>query len=235
MAKKNELVEIKKNGVGYGLLIENDGYVKMSKKSIKEALGDDGGEWNVPYPFIVDAVFQKYGIKNANGRVYPEGVLKKQVELYQQKINEHRAIGECNHPSESVIDLGRVSHNIIELHWEGHTLVGKMVLNVTEGFRRFGIVSSCGDQVANLLINGYKIGVSSRAVGSVTEKLGVAIVGEDLDLIAWDVVSDPSTPMAYISTDGKDALQPYLESDASNQGKPLINEKISKIKNILNS
>ena len=76
MAKKNELVEIKKNGVGYGLLIENDGYVKMSKKSIKEALGDDGGEWNVPYPFIVDAVFQKYGIKNANGRVYPEGVLK---------------------------------------------------------------------------------------------------------------------------------------------------------------
>ena len=141
----------------------------------------------------------------------------------------------CNHPQESTIDLSRVSHNIIELHWEGHTLVGKMVLNVTEGFRRFGIVSSCGDQVANLLINGYKIGVSSRAVGSVTEKLGVAIVGEDLDLIAWDVVSDPSTPMAYISTDGKDALQPYLESDASNQGKPLINEKISKIKNILNS
>ena len=110
-----------------------------------------------------------------------------------------------------------------------------MVLNVTEGFRRFGIVSSCGDQVANLLINGYKIGVSSRAVGSVTEKLGVAIVGEDLDLIAWDVVSDPSTPMAYISTDGKDALQPYLESDATSQGKPLINEKISKIKHILNS
>ena len=66
MAKKNELVEIKKNGVGYGLLIENDGYVKMSKKSIKEALGDDGGEWNFPYPHIVDPVFHKNGIKNAN-------------------------------------------------------------------------------------------------------------------------------------------------------------------------
>ena len=84
MAKKNELVEIKKNGVGYGLLIENDGYMKMPKDKIKESLGD-GGEWNVPYPFVVDAVFQKYGIKNANGRVYPENVLKKQVELYQQK------------------------------------------------------------------------------------------------------------------------------------------------------
>ena len=67
MAKKNELVEIKKNGVGYGLLIENDGYMKMPKDKIKESLGD-GGEWNVPYPFVVDAVFQKYGIKNANGR-----------------------------------------------------------------------------------------------------------------------------------------------------------------------
>ena len=38
MAKKNELVEIKKNGVGYGLLIENDGYVKMSKKSKRKNL-----------------------------------------------------------------------------------------------------------------------------------------------------------------------------------------------------
>ena len=66
-------------------------------------------------------------------------------------------------------------------------------------------------------------------------KLMTDIVGDDLDLIAWDVVSDPSTPMAYISTDGKEALQPYLEADSSKNEKPLINEKISKIKNILNS
>ena len=76
--KKNDLVEIKKNNVGKGLLIENDGYMSISDKQtqyIKESLGN--GEWHCPYPFVVDAVFQKFGIKNANGRIYPEGILKK--------------------------------------------------------------------------------------------------------------------------------------------------------------
>ena len=117
------------------MLIENDGYMSISDKQtqyIKESLGN--GEWHCPYPFVVDAVFQKFGIKNANGRIYPEGILKKQVALYQQRIQEKRALGECNHPSDSTIDLGRISHNIIELHWEGRTLVGKLELNVTQGF-----------------------------------------------------------------------------------------------------
>ena len=37
----------------------------------------EGGEFHCPYPFIVSAVFQKFGIQNANGRIYPESVLKK--------------------------------------------------------------------------------------------------------------------------------------------------------------
>jgi len=139
----------------------------------------------------------------------------------------------CNHPAESTIDLSRVSHNIVELHWEGATLVGKMELNITEGFRRQGIISSRGDEVANLLLNGYKIGVSSRGVGSVEQKLGQYIVGDDFELICWDVVSDPSTPGAYVGS--KEELMQYLESDNSKIDKHNINEKINKIKNILNS
>ena len=139
----------------------------------------------------------------------------------------------CNHPSESTIDLSRVSHNIIELHWEGRTLVGKMELNITEGFRRHGIVTSCGDQVANLLLNGYKIGVSSRAVGSVEERMGVMMVGDNLDLICWDVVADPSTPNAYISVNGEEELRPYYEAKEQDQSKSALNEKIAKMKAIL--
>ena len=376
--KKTDLVEIKKNHTGKGLLIENDGYISISEKQtqyIKESL--DNHEWHCPYPFIVDAVFQKYGIKNANGRIYPEGILKKQVELYQQRIQEKRALGECytpdvlvltesgwkkmadikegenvltlnvetkeieinpvlhkieykydgdmiriknsnindlvtpnhgypvfigekfqsfvnaedlmedgeyaipssitdineqirvhsddvtkesyngivmcievknhtffvqsngfehwskncNHPSDSTIDLGRISHNIIELHWEGRTLVGKLELNVTQGFVKHGIASSFGDTIANLLLNGYKIGVSSRGVGSVEQKMGQYIVGDDFELICWDVVADPSTPNAYIGS-SREELQPYMESkDYSNN--TVLNEKINKIKNIL--
>ena len=229
--KKTDLVEIKKGEYGTGLLIENDGYISMTEsannKKIYESISD--GEWNVPYPFIVDAVFQKYDIKNANGRIYPERVLKKQVEAYQQKIVEHRAYGELNHPAESTIDLGRISHNIIELHWEGRTLVGKLELNISEGFRKLGIVSTMGDMAANHLLNGYKIGVSSRGVGSVEQKLGQTIVGEDFELICWDIVSDPSTPGAYIGH--QEDLQQYVEEKT--QEKKLVNEKLNKIEKIL--
>lgn len=139
----------------------------------------------------------------------------------------------CNHPSDSTIDLGRISHNIVELHWENDTVVGKLELNISEGFRRNGICSTFGDTCANLLLNGYKIGISSRAVGSVENKLGVLMVGDDLELICWDLVSDPSTPNAYLGS--REELQPYIESDETNKHKPMVNEKINKLKNILKS
>lgn len=138
----------------------------------------------------------------------------------------------CNHPAESTIDLGRISHNIIELHWEGQTLVGKMELNLTEGYRKLGIASSFGDTCANLLLNGYKIGVSSRGVGSVEQRLGNYIVGDDFELICWDLVSDPSTPNAWLGNN-HDELQPYIESKEISKQKSKINEKIDKLQNIL--
>lgn len=230
--KTKDLEIIKEGKTGHGILIENDGYLCLNEnKQIKENIEND--EWYVPNPFIVDAVFQKFGIKNANGRIYPESVLKKQVELYQQKIEDKRAMAELNHPAESTIDLGRISHNIIELHWVGQTLVGKMQLNVTEGFRRYGIISSRGDDAAQLLLQGWKIGVSSRGVGSVEQKLGQYIVGDDFELIGFDIVSDPSTPGAYIGK--QEDLQQYVEANTTSNTKTAVNEKISKIKSILNS
>lgn len=234
--EKTDLVEIKRNNVGTGLLIEQDGYASLPKNVIKEHMDND--EWHVPYPFVVDAVFQKYGIKNANGRIYPKDVLMAQVEKYQDLIKQHLALGECNHPDSSVIDLGRVSHNIIELHWEGCTLVGKLELNLSQGFVKHGICSTLGDTVANLLLNGYKIGVSSRGVGSVEQKMGQYIVGNDFDLICWDIVSSPSTPNAYIGS--REELEQYIESENKvgtlvNESNDSIDNKISKIKSILNS
>lgn len=384
---KTNLVEIKNGQTGTGLLIERDGYLTIEpekRERIMESMSDGG--FSVPNPFIVDAVFQKFGIKNANGRIYPEEILKKQVQEYQTRIAEHRAYGECyrpsaliltevgwkkledveegeniltlntetneievkpilrkiehehegillnvkgenidelvtpghmfpvyniedcvfvgfytasslcggnemlgipvnkdfvpeqdgyiklsslnltevpyngpvmcvevenhtwyvmengfchwtkncNHPSETTIDLGRISHNIIELHWEGRTLVGKMELNISEGFRRCGICSTYGDTVANLLLNGYKIGVSSRGVGSVEQKLGNLVVGDDFELICFDIVSDPSTPNAWLAN-GHEKLQSYIETEDKTKGGKLkkIDEKLEKIKNIL--
>jgi hypothetical protein len=216
--EKKKLVEIKRGEEGHGLLIEHDGYIsvdcgnnKQLFESFRNLNENSEKPFHCPNPFIVDAVFQKFGIENANGRIYPEAILKREVEKYQIKIQERRAIGECNHPSESVIDLSRVAINIIELHWEGHTLVGKMEILVSEGFRRSGIISCQGDQVAHLLLSGIKIGVSSRGLGTVTNKMGVLYVGDDFEIVCWDVVSDPSTPNAWIS-DSYDNLKQYVET-----------------------
>jgi hypothetical protein len=229
------LKEIKSGKTGFGLLIEHDGYISLHEgknKAILEAYRlneETGQEFHCPYPFIVSAVFQKYGIKNANGRIYPEEVLKKEVEKYQAAIQERRSYGECNHPDSTSVDLGRIAMNITELHWEGRTLVGQMEIPVSEGFRRYGIISCLADQTAHLLLSGLKIGVSSRGVGNVEQKYGTTIVTE-YDLICWDVVSSPSTPNAWIGG-SMEELQPYVES-VQKDDKKLLND-LSKFDNWL--
>ena len=235
--EKNGLVEIKKGQTGTGLLIEHDGYISSEIGNNKKLFEDinarrEDGEFFCPEHFVVSAVFQKYGIENANGRIYPENVLKREVEKYMEKIREKRAIGECNHPSESVIDLSRVAMNIIDLRWQGHTLVGELEIITSPGFRKYGIISCQGDQVANLIISGIKIGVSSRGLGSVTNKMGILYVGDDYEIVCWDVVSDPSTPGAWISQQPEE-LNQYMEEKVSDKAKLI--ENLKKFDNWLNS
>jgi len=238
--KREQLVEIKKGQTGTGLLIESDGFIDINSKEnklIKESIDDfnSGVAHELPRPFVVSAVFQKYGIENANGRIYPEAVLKREVEKYQQAIKERRAYGELNHPDQSAIDAERLCMNIIELHWVGRTLVGKIELPITEGFRRYGICSNLSDTVAQWIISGLRIGVSSRGLGSVTQQMGKLIVGDDYEIVCWDMVCQPSTPNAWVETD-EENLRPYLESTEAT--KPIIeskiNDKYSKIEKWLN-
>lgn len=235
---KNELKEIKKGKTGTGLLIENDGYISMDEKENKKLLESfklneslEGEKEICPYPFIVSAIFQKFDIENANGRIYPEHVLKREVNKYMEKIKGRNAVGELNHPSESIIDLERIAMNIVDLRWEGHTLVGQLEVITTPGFRKYGICSSKGDWAANLLLNHIKVGVSSRGLGSVEQKLGKMIVGDDFELVCWDFVSDPSTPNAWVATK-EEELSPYFEEKSPNN-KEKIFEKLEKYNNWL--
>ena len=208
-----QLTEVKKGHIGSGLLLENDGYVSLDDKEnrlIKESL--ENGIQELPNPFVLSAVFQKFGIENANGRIYPEDILKREVAKYQKAIEERRAYGELNHPESSCIDLGRVAINILELHWEGHTLVGKLEIPISEGFRKLGVVSTCADMAAQWLISGLKIGVSSRGLGSVKQEFGKLVVGDDYEIVCWDVVAQPSTPGAWMDKDPVN-LRQYMESE----------------------
>lgn len=227
--------EIKAGETGKGLLIENDGHIighQDTIQQIKEDISHDN-KYVIPDKFSVKAIFQKYGVKNANGRIYTEDVLKREVDKYINNcVNKRCAIGSLDHPEASGLSGHDVSHCITNLEWQGKTLIGEMDLHLSPGFKKYGVCSTSGDYVATLLLDNILIGVSSRALGSVEEKFGVLLVGDDLDLIGWDVVMQPSTPGAFISNDYSN-LQSFMESTNVDEKKNQINEKITKIKNIL--
>ena len=220
-----QLTEVKKGQTGTGLLIEHDGHINGDTDIIKQIHEDinNNHKFVIPEHFVVSAVFQKYGIKNANGRIYPEDVLKREVEKYQDKILNHNAIGALDHPNSSALSGHDVAHNILSLEWQGHTLIGDMELHLSPGYIRYGVCSTSGDLVANMLLSGYLIGVSSRGVGSVEQKFGNFVVGEDFEIVAFDVVLEPSTPGANIRSNRQE-LQQYMENDKAKSNKPLSYE-----------
>lgn len=204
------LTEVRAGQTGRGLLIENDGHILTNTDTIKQIREDisHGDKFIVPDDFIVSAVFQKYGIQNKNGRIYPEAVLKREVDNYiKEAIASHCAVGAVDHPVSLSLSGHDVSHNIIELHWEGATLVGKMKLHVSPGFKRYGICSTSGDLAANMIIDGIRIGVSSRGAGNVVEKNGIYYVDDSFSLVGWDIVLEPSTPGSYIDENPENLRQ----------------------------
>jgi hypothetical protein len=220
---------LKRGEIGWGGLIEHDaGYISpdepRNQPFINEIKKLESGKVVIVEPLIVYVVLQKFGILNRNGRVYPESVLKSQDKIYQQAIRERRAVGELDHPESSIIAGDRISHNIIETWWEGHTLMGKMEIIMSPGFINYGIISCKGDDVANLLRNRIKIGVSSRGVGSLVEgKNGEQIVQDDFEIICWDVVTAPSTPDAWIGRSSEE-MRPYVENIEVK--KPILKENL---------
>jgi hypothetical protein len=196
--------------LGTGYLIEHDaGFIspkdKRNQPFINEIKNLERGNKVITEPLYVYAVLQKYGIENRNGRIYPEQVLRSQADAYQRLISERRALGELDHPESSTIALQSAAINIVEMWWEGATLMGKIEIIMSPGYVNFGIISCEGDKLANYLRLNIMVGVSSRGVGSVQEVNGIQLVQNDFEIICWDAVSNPSTPGSWIVNDTRQA------------------------------
>lgn len=220
---------IKPGQSGFGYLIEQDaGYISPSDERNKNFISEikklDRGQQIIADPLELFVVLQKWGVKNRNGRIYPKNILEREVERYQQLIKERRAIGELDHPESSIIAGDRISHNILETWWEGKTLMGRMEILMSPGYVNYGIVSTKGDEVANLIRNNIMIGVSSRGVGSLKQINGDHIVQDDFEIICWDVVTSPSTPGSWMFKDKQEA-KPFTES--TNEKKNLLIDDIN--------
>jgi hypothetical protein len=199
-----------------GLLIEYDaGYIspKNNKHFISEVNKLTKGEPIIEEPLYVYAVMQKYDLENRNGRVYPEAILRREAENYLKLIKDNRALGEADHPESSIVAVSRVSHSVVDLWWEGNTLMGKLEIIMSPGFINQGIISCEGDRIANYLRKGIKIGVSSRGVGSLSKENGQNVVQEDFEIICWDIVTSPSTPGSWIYGEKPSTEQQMSESE----------------------
>ena len=196
MSKKllREYYQLCEGGVCQDLLTEEE------KKFVT-----DGG-------MILSGIMQMSETVNGNGRIYPHSVLMNEVKNYQKLVKEKRALGELDHPEDSVINLRNASHLVTACWMEGKNVMGKIqVLNTPSG-----------QILQELVRGGVSIGISSRGMGSVTESNGQTIVEEDFQLICFDMVSEPSTPGAFMMKEAKDYQNKvFTKADKINR---LLNE-----------
>jgi hypothetical protein len=157
--------------------------LELDKDLIRES------QENPSKPLIIqDKLLQKANTKNANGRIYPREVLFREVGKYKTMVDERRALGELDHPDSPVVELKNVSHIITDIYVNEDEVRGTLeILNTPPGRILRDIVEQ-----------GVKIGISSRGIGSLQQEDGSNIVQDDFELIAFDAVSSPSTPGAYL-------------------------------------
>lgn len=169
---------------------------EADRQSLTEAMN------NPNRPFQVKGILQRKGKKNQNGRIYPDDILEREVGKYLNTfVAERRAMGELDHPESSIVNLKNVSHNVVEMHWQGDDLIGTVEVLTTPN----------GNILRELFRNGIRLGISSRGLGTLKKTMqeGTSIVGDDFELIAFDFVSNPSTQGAFMAPVGQ--VQPQSQ------------------------
>lgn len=197
------------------VIVDYIGSIQYTPEQINESINSNNGK------LIVSGIMQRGSTSNEknfnqNGRSYPLPILKRESEKYKNVfIKERRALGELDHPESSVVNLGNVSHNVVDLWWDGSDLMGKIEILGTPS----------GNIAKELLKAGIRLGISSRGMGSVRELgEGKVEVENDFEIVCWDLVSNPSTQGAFM-----DNLNEGVVKGASKYTKvnSLINDIIS--------
>lgn len=159
----------------------------VDKGVINESMRSNDGK------LFLKGILQKAETLNQNGRIYPKPILEREIKNYQKLIDENRALGECDHPDTAVVELKNTSHIVREAYMQGDVVYGTIEILPTPS----------GKIIQDLISSGVTLGISSRGVGSVQNIGGNTIVQEDFQLICFDMVSEPSTPGAYMLSEGK--------------------------------
>ena len=144
--------------------------------------------------FYMTGVMQRANARNGNGRIYRKNTLQREIENYHKLVKERRALGELDHPDDSVINLRNASHLVTDVWWDGDDVMGKVLV----------LDTPAGKVLQELAKAGVTLGISSRGLGSVKEERGDTIVEDDFQLICFDFVSEPSTTGAFMMKESKE-------------------------------
>ena len=156
--------------------------LELTPEMIQEAERTSG-------PIIIqDKLLQKANTRNHNGRIYPREILEREVGKYSELVKKRRSLGELDHPDSPIVELKNVSHLVTDIYMKNDEVRGSLeILNTPKG-----------QILKNIIQQGVKIGISSRGVGSLQKESDMNIVQDDFELIAFDAVSSPSTPGAFL-------------------------------------
>jgi len=167
------------------LLVDYVGSFELTPQQINESMIQNDGK------LVLSGVMQRCDSVNQNGRKYPVDILRRESDKYKTiYIKERRALGELDHPESPIVNLQNVSHNVLDLWWDGNNLMGKIEILGTPS----------GNIAKELLKAGIKLGISSRGMGSVKSiGEGKVEVQNDFEIVCWDLVSNPSTQGAFMS------------------------------------
>lgn len=125
--------------------------------------------------------------KNKNGRRYKTSTIEKEMQRLAPMLKEGAGIGgELGHPSTPDINLDRISHYIQEMEQNGNIWIGKAKIASTPS----------GNIAKSLIDDGFKLGVSTRGLGTVNE----GWVSDNFKLITVDIVSEPSGPGCFVES-----------------------------------
>jgi len=149
---------------------------------IEEASKDKPSNMFISGPYIVAEEVNK------NNRLYPIDEVVPEVDRYLKEIvGNKRSLGELEHPNNASVNSERACHLITELKRDGNRFIGKSKVLSTP----MGLITK------SLILDGVKLGVSTRALGKLSENNGHNRVS-GFRLIAVDVVADPSAPNAFV-------------------------------------
>ena len=128
---------------------------------------------------------------NKNKRVYDLDNMMQEVTRYEKEmIKTDRAMGELNHPTTAEVDLERACHIVTEMKQDGNIFYGKSKV----------LQTPCGTIVKQLVTDGVRVGMSSRALGKIDQEAD-SEVGHvtEMKLVAIDCVADPSYSDAFVN------------------------------------